>query len=52
MALICFAASMNRLTTTGASPSKGSSRSRMDGESSMARVMATIFFWPPERLSP
>ena len=49
MALIRFTASMNRLTTTGASPSKGSSSSRMDGERVIARAIATIFFWPPER---
>ena len=32
------------VTTTGASPSKGSSRRRTLGESIMARAMATIFF--------
>ena len=52
ISLICRAASMNRLTTTGASPSKGSSSKRIEGESVSARAMATIFFWPPERLSP
>ena len=49
MSLIRRAASMNRVTTTGASPSKGSSSSRIDGDSVRARAMATIFFWPPER---
>ena len=52
ISLICFTASMKRVTTTGASPSNGSSRSRMPGESVMARPMATIFFWPPERNRP
>src|SRR6266446_2465624 len=45
-------ASINRVTTTGARPSNGSSSRRMEGESIMARAMATIFFWPPLRSSP
>ena len=52
MALIRFTASMNRLTTTGARPSKGSSSRRIEGERVIARPIATIFFWPPERKSP
>ena len=50
--MIRRAASMNRLTTTGASPSNGSSSKRIDGDSVSARAIATIFFWPPERLRP
>src|SRR5215831_7873240 len=52
MALIRWAASMKRLTTTGARPSKGSSRRRMDGPRVRARAMATIFFCPPDRKRP
>ena len=52
IALIRFTASMKRVTTTGARPSKGSSSSKIDGESVMARPIATIFFWPPDRKSP
>src|SRR5215468_3475739 len=52
MALMRWAASMKRLTTTGASPSKGSSRRRMEGPRVRARAMATIFFCPPERKRP
>ena len=44
MALMRLAASMKRLTITGASPSNGSSRSRMDGPRVSARAMPTIFF--------
>src|SRR5439155_247550 len=46
------AASMKRVTTTGARPSKGSSRSRTAGLRAIARVIDTIFFWPPLRWSP
>src|SRR5215510_339381 len=52
MALMRWAASMKRLTTTGASPSKGSSRRRTEGPRVRARAMATIFFCPPERKRP
>src|SRR5215467_12847866 len=52
MALMRWAASMKRLTTTGASPSKGSSRRRIEGPRVRARAMATIFFCPPERKRP
>ena len=45
-------ASMKRVTTTGARPSKGSSRSRTAGLRAIARVIDTIFFWPPLRWSP
>src|SRR6184192_1580659 len=51
IALIARTASMKRVTTTGARPSNGSSRRRMDGASVIARVIATIFFWPPDRWS-
>ena len=50
IALIFFTASMKRVTTTGASPSNGSSSSRTDGESAIARATATIFFWPPREV--
>jgi hypothetical protein len=52
MALILLAASMKRVTTTGASPSNGSSSSSTAGDSAIARAMATIFFWPPDKLRP
>src|SRR6266436_4934174 len=52
ISLILCTASMSLVTTTGARPSKGSSSSRMEGESIMARAMATIFFWPPLRKRP
>ena len=52
MALMRRAASMKRVTTTGARPSNGSSSSSTEGDSAMARAIATIFFWPPERLRP
>jgi len=45
-------ASMNRVTTTGASPSNGSSSSRTAGWSVSARVIASIFFCPPDRCRP
>src|SRR5438876_750537 len=48
-ALIALTASMRRVTTTGASPSNRSSRSRTEGRGVRARLIATIFFWPPER---
>jgi hypothetical protein len=51
-ALTARTASMKRVTTTGASPSKGSSSSSTLGFSVSARVMASIFFWPPERCRP
>src|SRR5712691_4690116 len=51
-ALIALTASIKRVTTTGARPSNGSSRSRTEGDSAIARLIATIFFWPPERWSP
>ena len=44
IALMVVTASMKRLTTTGASPSNGSSSSSTVGKSVMARVIATIFF--------
>ena len=52
ISLIFFTASMKRVTTTGARPSKGSSSSSTAGDSAIARAMATIFFSPPLRNSP
>src|SRR5437870_294371 len=52
IALIRLTASVKRVTTTGASPSKGSSSSRIEGDSAIARATAAIFFWPPDRCRP
>src|SRR2546423_1505542 len=46
ISLIFRTASISRVTTTGARPSKGSSSRRMAGESIIARAMATILVLP------
>jgi hypothetical protein len=44
IALIFWTTSMKRVTTAGASPSNGSSRSRPSGARAIARATAAIFF--------